>query len=246
MGKNRLSRENISSLFTIQNEFPKYFRYPGRKVSRRLSKKNIDLIRDYYLQYSLDQEIIDYHQKKTNKKKILSNTQFSKVNVEIGFGDGEFLLKNAISKPSELFVGAEFYINGIVKVLKQIRNLKIDNLKITNLNSLYLLQSMPKKSIDKMYIINPDPWKKKKHQKRRLISLENLELFNQVIKTKKSIYITTDSLEYFKSIAILYNNTKLLGNLDAGKLLKSNPLYGVSKYQRKAIEKGGNIYLIRI
>ena len=49
---------------------------------------------------------------------------------------------------------------------------------------------MPKKSIDKMYIINPDPWKKK-HQKRRLISLENLELFNQVIKTKKSIYITT-------------------------------------------------------
>ena len=91
--------------------------------------------------------------------------QFEKVNVEIGFGDGEFLIKNAISRPNEFFIGSEFYINAIVKVLKKIIDLNISNLKISNLNSLYLLKSLPINSVDKMYIINPDPWKKKTSQR---------------------------------------------------------------------------------
>ena len=47
-------------------------------------------------------------------------------------------------------------------------------------------------SIDKIFIINPDPWIKKRHNKRRLISFEVLELLSKIIKSENSIYITTD------------------------------------------------------
>tara|TARA_Y100000816_G_C26107346_1_gene588913 strand:+ start:90 stop:836 length:747 start_codon:yes stop_codon:yes gene_type:complete len=248
MGKVRLSRKDINSIFSLKNEFPEYFRYHGRKISKRLSKNSINLINECYDEYSLDNDIIDFHQKKNfYKSSIISLNQFEKVNVEIGFGDGEFLIKNAISRPNEFFIGSEFYINGIVKVLKKIIDLNISNLKISNLNSLYLLKSLPINSVDKMYIINPDPWKKKKHHKRRLISSENIELFHQVTKAIRSVYITTDSNEYLESIKKIYEiNKNFYGSFDYSTLAKSDLLYGISRYQRKAIKKGRKLYLIRI
>ena len=109
------------------------------------------------------------------------------------------------------------------------------------------MQSIQSNSVDKIYILNPDPWKKKRHHKRRLISADNLKLFNKVIKSNKSIYITTDSKDYLKSIKeISKTNREFFGILDIEILSDSNCLYGVSRYQRKAIENGGKIYLVRI
>ena len=248
MGKNRLSSQNIKSLFSLKNEFPDYYRYHGRKISKSLSKKNINLILEYYHLHSLDKIIINYHQSENIKKKLsFSMDRYKKINIEIGFGDGEFLLKNAISNPSELFIGSEFYVNGIAKVLKKILELKLNNLKLINLNCLYFLQSIKSQSVDRIYIINPDPWKKKKHHKRRLISPENINLFYKIIKTKGSIYLTTDSNDYIQSIQKIFkNNSKIFSFPEIGLLSKNDELFGISRYQRKAIKNGGNIYLVRM
>ena len=62
-------------------------------------------------------------------KKINIPNTFSKVNLEIGFGNGDFLVKSANSKPEELFIGVEVYINGIAKVLRAISTDKLKNIQ---------------------------------------------------------------------------------------------------------------------
>ena len=67
------------------------------------------------------------------------------------------------------------------------------------------------------------------------------------MKTKNSIYITTDSQKYFNDIKeILANNEDLLGHFSQRALTKKDILYDVSRYQRKAIKNGGKIYQLTI
>ena len=226
----------------------KYYRYQGRKISKTITQTNLNLLQNFYSLYSYDKEIIQYlESNRNNKKFVIKNTKFNKINIEVGFGDGEYLLKNAINNPQELFIGVEFYKNGIAKVLKNILDLKISNLKLSNINGMYLLSALPNHSVDSLLIINPDPWHKKKHQKRRLISFENLKVFQRIIKSTNSIFITTDSSSYLGHIEKIFkNNREELGDIDIITLSEKDKLYGISRYQRKAIENGKKIYQITI
>ncbi len=235
-------------MFFFKEKFPAFYRYQGRKIIKKLSNANLNLLKEYYCQYSIDREIIEIHNSdnRLEKTKFCKN-QFEIVNLEIGFGDGEFLIKNAISKPEELFIGSEVYINGISKVLKKIIDYKIKNILLSNLNSFYLLKALPFNSIDNLIIINPDPWIKKKHHKRRLINFENIKLLKDIIKSKNSIFITTDSISYLNDIKNIYlDNKNYLGKINMKILSNKDKYYGISRYQRKAIEKGGKIYQITI
>lgn len=230
-------------MFALKNQFPELYAYQGRKVSKKLSLSKKNLINTLYSDFSLDKTIIEYHKAGVSKKKINIPNTFSKVNLEIGFGNGDFLVKSANSKPEELFIGVEVYINGIAKVLRAISTDKLKNIILCNLNSFYLLKAMPCKSVDKIYIINPDPWIKKRHNKRRLFSLRTLKLLNQIIKSKNSIYMTTDSESYLKDIESLLNDhQEHCGEYKVSILTKNDELYGISRYQQKTIEKGGKIY----
>ena len=125
-------------MFTLKEEFPQYYNYQGRRISKKLSDTNINLLNNHYYKYTLDKKIIDYHKVKDEKKKINFNkSNFSQINLEIGFGDGEYLLRSAYSKPKELFIGVDVYINGIVKVLKKILEHGIENIMLSNVNCLF-------------------------------------------------------------------------------------------------------------
>ncbi len=235
-------------MFALKEEFPAYYRYQGRRISKKLSDTNINLLNNYYYKYTLDKQIIDYCKIRNDKKKInFNNSNFSQINLEIGFGNGEYLLRSACSRPKELFIGIDVYVNGIVKVLKKILENGIENIILSNLNCLFFLESLSAKSIDNLTIINPDPWTKKKHHKRRLISFQNIQVFNYITKSKHSTRITTDSTSYVEAIQeIFYEKKEFLNDLKFEILNKNDDLYGVSRYQRKAIEKGQNIYLLTI
>jgi len=232
-------------LFLLKSEYPEYFSYKGRKISKRLSISKKNLIDKIYNQYSFDKKIIEYLNSKTNIKKIVIPKNYERVNIEIGFGNGEFLIKNAISNPKELFIGVEVYLNGIAKVLTAISNHRIENIILSNLNSYFFLDVIPKKSVDKIFIINPDPWIKKRHNKRRFMSFETVKLLTKIIKLQNSIYMTTDSVSYLKFTENILNQHKdIIRNYSVRTLSKNDELYDISRYQRKAIEKGRKIYLL--
>ena len=243
-GKKQTYQKNFRNfLFSLKIEYPKYYSYQGRKVSKKISLSKRDLIEKIYNQYSLDEYVIKYHHNKNFNKKIVLPNEFKKVCIEIGFGNGDFLIKNAISYPEELFIGIEVYLNGIAKVLTNISKIKLENIILSHLNSIYFLEAIPYRSVDKIFIINPDPWIKKKHYKRRLISSRVIKLLINLIKSKNSIYITTDSELYLKDmVSLISRHVGNIGTYDVRILSKNDRLYGISRYQRKAIEKGEKIY----
>ncbi len=234
-------------MYSLKREYPEYYSYKGRKISKKISLSKLNLLGEVYNKYSLDESIIKYHNNKKLNKKIVLPKKFERVNIEIGFGNGEFLIKNALSFPKELFIGIEVYLNGIVKVLTTILDLKLENIILSNLNSIYFLEAMMYRSVDKIFIINPDPWVKKRHNKRRLISFEIIQLLTKLIKSENSIYITTDSepyLDYMNNLIIQHEN--FLGFHNIKILSENDKLYGISRYQRKAIRKGGKIYQLTL
>jgi release factor glutamine methyltransferase len=246
LGKNRLGKKivNICQCL-LKNKFPQYYAYQGRKISKKITLPNKILINEFYNKYSFDKKIVQFHNNYNLKKKISIPTNLKKINVEIGFGNGEFLIKSAIAKPDELFIGIEVYLNGIANVLKSIIDHQIQNILLSNVNSFYFLDAIQTKSIDKIFIINPDPWIKKRHHKRRLMSFKVIQLLTKVVKLKHSIYMTTDSKLYLNDILnILTKYRDLFGDFNFSILSKNDKLFGISRYQRKAIEKRRKIYLL--
>ena len=111
------------------------------------------------------------------------------------------------------------------------------------MNGVYFIKSIPYKSVDNIYIINPDPWIKKKHNKRRIMTYEVIETLSKIIKVKNSIYMTTDSEPYLNdTIKLLNEHQSSLGKYSMRVLSKNDELYGISRYQKKALKKGRKIY----
>ena len=79
------------------------------------------------------------------------------------------------------------------------------------------------------------------------MSYEILSLLNKITKSKNSIYMTTDSPDYFRDTVSLLNEYKdSFGTFSSSILKKNDELYGISKYQRNALENGGKIYLLTL
>ena len=233
-------------MFEIKKQFPKYYRYNGRKISKTLSDNKISIINNYYKIYSIDELVINFYEKE-QKSELKFNNKFKEVNLEVGFGDGEYLINSAISNPDILYIGSEVYINGLAKVLLKITEHKLKNLLICGLNFTYLMGSIKKKTINKLFIINPDPWKKKRHVKRRLINHHTIVEFSNLVSRTNSIFITTDSVNYLQHVRdVLNSNENLRENYKIKTLSNDDKLYRISRYQRKAIEMGKNIYLITL
>lgn len=115
-----------------------------------------------------------------------------KLHFEIGFGNGEHLLYIMNEYPTHHFIGAEPYTNGMSAFLKSLPTPTPQNLRVHMDDALMVLNSLPDASVDFLYILNPDPWPKTRHHKRRIVSEENLEIYARVLKDGATLIQTTD------------------------------------------------------
>tara|TARA_B100000959_G_scaffold9007_1_gene9045 strand:+ start:2057 stop:2542 length:486 start_codon:yes stop_codon:yes gene_type:complete len=101
----------------------------------------------------------------------LFNDTKKRIVLEIGFGDGDNLIATAINEPSSTVIGIEVYRSGIGHCLINAKKNNLKNLKIIYFDAVEVLnQYVPNNSVDAINIFFPDPWPKKRHRKRRLIS----------------------------------------------------------------------------
>ncbi len=233
-------------MFELSNQFPKFYQFHGRRITKKLSLSSIELIKSEFKKYSLDEDVISLLNKKKNNLNLSLNNNFKKIVIEVGFGNGDYLINNAKKNPHILYIGSEVYINGIAKVLKYIVNSNTNNIKLCGINFLYLLESLKLKTIDEIYIINPDPWPKKRHNKRRLLNLDNLASMYKLLKKNGKIFITTDSKKYFDEIILVLKDDTQFNEVLHEKIIKSDIMYGISNYQKKAILNKKDIYKIEI
>lgn len=119
--------------------------------------------------------------------------------LEIGFGGGEHLLWQARRNPHVAFIGCEPFEDGVVKVLTAIDDEKLTNIRVHMDDARDLLRALPEDVISRAFVLFPDPWPKRKHQKRRLISVATLGLLSRAIAPGAELRIATDIGDYARS-----------------------------------------------
>lgn len=117
--------------------------------------------------------------------------------IEIGFGMGNATTQIALRNPDNSYLGIEVHVPGVGRLLSNIENEGIENLKIINHDAVEVLNNMiPESSVEGFHIFFPDPWPKKKHHKRRLINPEFTALLVSRLKVGGYIYTATDWEDY--------------------------------------------------
>ena len=163
---------------------------------------------------------------------------FDKCYLEIGFGNAENIIFQAINNPSYLFIGSEVYMSGIGTLISSIKENNIKNIKIFSDDIRLLLDQSPKKVFDSVIIICPDPWPKEKHHKRRLINKSFLEMVHDFMKEDSNIYISTDWENYAESISELFVKNKLF-KPSSNKSFQKDSL---SKFERRGKDEGRELF----
>ncbi len=116
--------------------------------------------------------------------------------LEIGFGGGEHLINNASLHPDIGHLGCEPFINGMAKLVLLIENEGIDAIRLHNDDAVQLLDQLPDASLDRIYLLYPDPWPKRRHNKRRFVSDENLSRMARVLKPGGKFRFASDIDHY--------------------------------------------------
>jgi len=111
---------------------------------------------------------------------------------EIGFGAGEHLSALMRRHPEIAWIGAEPFINGMSAFLKDIEDDSKNNIRVHMDDAMMVANSLANNSLDGMYVLNPDPWHKKRHYKRRIISQDNLDCFARILKPGAQLIMSTD------------------------------------------------------
>jgi tRNA (guanine-N7-)-methyltransferase len=99
----------------------------------------------------------------------LFDTPVDHVRLEIGFGGGEHLIAEALAFPNTGFIGCEPYVNGMAKILAQIEANNIGNIRLFAGDAAELVAWAPAQSLERIDLIHPDPWPKRRHWKRRFV-----------------------------------------------------------------------------
>ncbi|SCY45902.1 tRNA (guanosine(46)-N7)-methyltransferase TrmB [Microvirga guangxiensis] len=127
--------------------------------------------------------------------------QFPNVNpretwLEIGFGGGEHLAHQARTHRDINFIGCEPFVNGMAKLLAAVDHEKLDNIRVWDDDVTKLLPTLPDACFDRVYILYPDPWPKRRQRKRRLVSDEMLVELARVLKPGGELRFASDIDDY--------------------------------------------------
>ncbi len=118
------------------------------------------------------------------------------VRLEIGFGGGEHLAHQAALHPDISFIGAEPFVNGVAKLLALIEEKKLANIRIHDGDVRFLLEALLAGSLERIYLLYPDPWPKARHAKRRFVNAENLGLIHRLLAPGGLFLFASDITDY--------------------------------------------------
>ena len=117
--------------------------------------------------------------------------------VEIGSGRGEALVAAAAEHPEHDFLGLEVYVPGVAQTLVTMRHQGVTNVRLAVVNATEALATMlPPRSVRELWTWFPDPWHKKRHHKRRLVTVPFTQLVARVLEADGTWRFATDWEDY--------------------------------------------------
>ncbi|WP_118133381.1 tRNA (guanosine(46)-N7)-methyltransferase TrmB [Oceanicella sp. SM1341] len=118
--------------------------------------------------------------------------------LEIGFGGGEHMLAQAAANRDVGIIGCEPYVNGVAMFLSQMAREEIDNIRVHAGDARDLLDVLPEASIDRAFLLYPDPWPKKRHHRRRFVNPEFVDPLARALKPGAIFRVATDIPDYVR------------------------------------------------
>jgi tRNA (guanine-N7-)-methyltransferase len=117
--------------------------------------------------------------------------------LEIGFGNGEQLVHAAKEDPGRDFIGIEVHRPGVGRLMNALAAQQLPNVRVYCHDAVEVLQhEVADESLDEVRIYFPDPWPKKRHQKRRLVQAAFVELLALKLRTNGVLHLATDWQDY--------------------------------------------------
>ncbi len=167
--------------------------------------------------------------------------------LEIGFGGGEHLLWQARNHPHVGIIGAEPFEDGVVKVLAVIEDERLDNVLVHADDARDLLRWLPADAVSRAFILFPDPWPKRRHQKRRLINGQLLALLARVMRSGAELRIGTDIGDYARTILMAFQQSPVFiwCAQSPGDWRERPADWPPTRYEQKALREGRRCCYLR-
>lgn len=124
--------------------------------------------------------------------------QADEIWLEVGFGGGEHLAWQAVQNANIGVIGAEPFVNGVGKLLSLVDDKKLENIRIHFGDARPLLEALPDGALTRVFVLHPDPWPKKRHHKRRMISPWFLREAARLLKSGGELRVASDIRDYVR------------------------------------------------
>lgn len=166
------------------------------------------------------------------------------VEVDVGCGEGAFLLAVAGSNPERNYLALERMIGRVHSVARRIARMRLTNVRIIRIDSRYAIEHLlPPSSIEVAHILFPDPWPKRAHQSRRLVQEPFMRALHHVLATSGEVRIKTDDLPYFHWMEKVFAGlTAIFEQIE----WSEDAIYPVTDFERKFASRGLPIYRARL
>jgi tRNA (guanine-N7-)-methyltransferase len=125
--------------------------------------------------------------------------------LEIGFGGGEHLAAHAAMRPEHGFIGCEPFLNGVVSALQHVQDGGLDNVRLHMGDAIDVLSRLPDASLNRVYLLHPDPWPKARHAKRRFMNKGPVDLIAAKLKPGGEFRFGTDHPIYVRHAMMIMN-----------------------------------------
>lgn len=180
---------------------------------------------------------IDLQQQHLDIKQLFPNSLQPLV-LEIGFGMGNSLFEMALNNPAINFVGIEVFKTGIGALFTRLEKQPLQNLRVIYADACEVLKQMITPDyLDSVQIFFPDPWHKKRHQKRRLIQIPFIEFLLTRLKNNGFLHIATDWEDYALHIEQVLKSFPMLHAKNEPNLMRP-----ITKYEHRGKKLGHGVW----
>ncbi|MCL2412393.1 MAG: tRNA (guanosine(46)-N7)-methyltransferase TrmB [Treponema sp.] len=184
--------------------------------------------------------IIPFSEEHLDFAKIFSNNDLS-ITMEIGFGSGIATAEIAYANPDKNYLGIEVHRPGIGRLLREIEERPLKNVRIIEHDAVQVVDKMiPQNCLDAIHIFFPDPWPKKRHNKRRLIQRPFTNSLAGCLKPGGYLYMATDWEDYANHALEELTETVSLRNVYTN-FAEPQSWRPKTRFEEKGLAQGHNI-----
>ncbi len=160
--------------------------------------------------------------------------------LELGFGGGEHLAWQAAQNPDVGILGCELFINGVASLLRHVREQQLAHVRVADTDSFRVLSALPPASIDRAFLLFPDPWPKLRHHRRRFVRRDVLDLLASVLTDGAEFRFATDHAEYCTwALARVLNHVAFAWTAESARDWRQRPAdWPPTRYEERAIAAG--------